>query len=200
MTLTGELLIGAADIAATEGTMKALNPATNREIEPGFALGGRAEVDLAVRLADEAFDSYSHTTLAARAAFLERIADNLDAVRTELAERAALETGLPTVQLEAEAAKAATQFRQFAEVVRKGRFLQATIDPAQPERQPAAKPGQPLEILDERPPDSPPLVRRSHRERVRVSYVCRILPRHRVASQEIPVRPREGPPNGCFFA
>jgi 2,5-dioxopentanoate dehydrogenase len=120
MTLTGELLIGAADVAATEGTMKALNPATNREIEPGFALGGRAEVDLAVRLADEAFDSYSHTTLAARAAFLERIADNLDAVRTELAERAALETGLPAPQLEAEAAKAATQFRQFAEVVRKG--------------------------------------------------------------------------------
>jgi alpha-ketoglutaric semialdehyde dehydrogenase len=40
MTLTGELLIGAADVVATEGTMKALNPATNREIEPGFALGG----------------------------------------------------------------------------------------------------------------------------------------------------------------
>jgi 2,5-dioxopentanoate dehydrogenase len=57
MTLTGELLIGAADIAATEGTMKALNPATNREIEPGFALGGRTEVDLAVRLAEQAFDS-----------------------------------------------------------------------------------------------------------------------------------------------
>ncbi|MCW2241130.1 aldehyde dehydrogenase (NADP(+)) [Azospirillum canadense] len=136
MTLTGMLPIGAADIAATEGTMKALNPATNREIEPDFTLGGRAEVDLAARLADEAFDAYSHTTLAARAAFLERIADNLDAVRAELAGRAALETGLPAAQLEVEAAKAATQFRQFAEVVRRGRFLQATIDPAQPERQP----------------------------------------------------------------
>jgi 2,5-dioxopentanoate dehydrogenase len=117
MILTGELLIGAADVAAIEGTMKALNPATNRKIELGFALGGRAEVDLAVRLADEAFDSYSHTTLAARAAFLERIADNLDAVRTELAERAALETGLPAVQLEAEAAKATTQFRSRGEGV-----------------------------------------------------------------------------------
>jgi NADP-dependent aldehyde dehydrogenase len=136
MTLTGKLLIGAADIAATEGTMNALNPATNRKIEPRFALGGRTEVDLAVRLAEQAFDGYSHTMLAERAAFLGRIADNLDAVRTELAERAAQETGLPAAQLDAEATKAATQFRQFAEVVRKGRFLQATIDPAQPERQP----------------------------------------------------------------
>ncbi len=136
MTLTGELIIGAADVAATEGTMKALNPATNQPIEPDFALGGVAEVDRAAVLADEAFDSYSHTSLADRAAFLERIADNLDAVAKELAARAALETGLPQTQLEGEAAKAATQFRQFAEVVRKGRFLRLAIDPAQPERQP----------------------------------------------------------------
>ncbi|HVI91488.1 MAG TPA: hypothetical protein VM659_24545 [Dongiaceae bacterium] len=40
MTLTGDLLIGAADIAATAGTIKALNPATNQEIQPDFALGG----------------------------------------------------------------------------------------------------------------------------------------------------------------
>jgi NADP-dependent aldehyde dehydrogenase len=116
--------------------MKALNPATNQLIEPDFAFGGVAEVDQAATLADEAFDHYSHTSLARRAAFLESIADNLDAVRHELAARAALETGLPEAQLEGEAAKAATQFRQFAEVVRKGRFLQLAIDPAQPHRQP----------------------------------------------------------------
>ncbi|WP_085648406.1 MULTISPECIES: aldehyde dehydrogenase (NADP(+)) [unclassified Pseudomonas] len=136
MSLTGHLLIGAADVPATEGTMKALNPATNTLIEPEFAFGGTAQVDQAATLADAAFDTYSHTSLAERAAFLESIADNLDAVREELAARAALETGLPQAQLEGEATKAATQFRQFAEVVRKGRFLQLAIDPAQPERQP----------------------------------------------------------------
>ena len=134
MTLTGELLIGAADVAATEGTMRALNPATNQPIEPDFSLGGAAEVDRAARLADEAFDS--HSSLVERAAFLERIADNLDAVRQDLTARASLETGQPQAQLEAEATRAATQFRQFAEVVRKGRFLQAAIDPALPDRQP----------------------------------------------------------------
>ncbi|MVV49702.1 aldehyde dehydrogenase (NADP(+)) [Pseudomonas sp. PB120] len=136
MKLTGHLFIGAENAEGTEGTMKALNPATNQLIEPDFALGGAAEVDRAATLADQAFDDYSHTSLARRAAFLESIADNLDAVRTELAARAALETGLPEAQLEGEAAKAATQFRQFAEVVRKGRFLQLAVDPAQPDRQP----------------------------------------------------------------
>jgi NADP-dependent aldehyde dehydrogenase len=136
MKLTGNLLIGAQEVAATAGTMKALNPATNAEIEPAFAFGTAAEVDRAAELADDAFDSYNNTSLDERAAFLERIADGLDAVAPELAQRASLETGLPAAQLEAETAKSATQFRQFASVVRQGRFRQATIDPAQPGRQP----------------------------------------------------------------
>ena len=53
MTLTGDLLIGASDVPATAGTMKAFDPSTNREIEPPFALGGNAEVNRAARLADE---------------------------------------------------------------------------------------------------------------------------------------------------
>ncbi|WP_415762467.1 aldehyde dehydrogenase (NADP(+)) [Pseudomonas sp. CP4] len=136
MNLTGQLIIGANDVAATAGTMKALNPATREWIEPDFALGDATHVHQAAMLADEAFDSYSHTSLSQRAAFLHSIADNLESVRSELASRAALETGLPQVQLEGEVNRAATQFRQFGEVVRQGRFLQLAIDPAQPERQP----------------------------------------------------------------
>ncbi len=52
MTLTGKLIIGADDIAATAGTMKALNPATNREIEPDFALGGLTLLPEALRQAN----------------------------------------------------------------------------------------------------------------------------------------------------
>lgn len=136
MKLTGNLFVGASEVSASDGTMKALNPANGEYVEPEFAFGGLSEVDRAASLADEAFDSFSHTSLEARARFLGRIADNLDAVRKELAARASLETGLPEPQLEAEAAKAATQFRQFADVVRTGRFLQLSIDPALPERQP----------------------------------------------------------------
>lgn len=136
MNLTGNLLIGGREVPASEGTMKALNPATNQFIEPDFAFGGLADVDLAANLADEAFDLYSHTSLAERSAFLERIADNLEAASQELAARTALETGLPEAQFLGEVVRAATQFRQFADVVRRGRFLHLAIDPAQPDRQP----------------------------------------------------------------
>ncbi|MGW1725838.1 aldehyde dehydrogenase (NADP(+)) [Streptomyces sp. NPDC002306] len=139
MTLTGELLLGATAVAATAGTMRALDPATGELLEPEFAFGGQAEVDRALRLADAAFDSYSHTGLTERAAFLDLIADELEAVKEELAARAALETGLAAGQLAAETLRAADHFRKFATVVRQGRFLQAAIDPAQPDRQPAPR-------------------------------------------------------------
>ncbi|MDD0968602.1 MULTISPECIES: hypothetical protein [Pseudomonas] len=54
MNLTGHLLIGAADVPATEGTMKALNPATNSLIEPEFAFGGAEQVDGPAALLPEA--------------------------------------------------------------------------------------------------------------------------------------------------
>ncbi|MFF3517880.1 aldehyde dehydrogenase (NADP(+)) [Streptomyces sp. NPDC002573] len=137
--LTGELLIGAARVSATTGTMRALNPTTGEFLEPEFAFGGQEEVDRALRLADEAFDSYSHTGLAERGAFLDLVADKLEAVKDELAARTSLETGLPATQLEGETLWAASTFRKFATVVRQGRFLQAAIDPAQADRQPAPR-------------------------------------------------------------
>ncbi|MEU0837659.1 aldehyde dehydrogenase (NADP(+)) [Streptomyces sp. NPDC005969] len=139
MTLTGNLLIGRAGVPATAGTMKAFNPAVGELIEPEFAFGGAAEVDRAVRLADEAVDSYSHTGPAERAAFLDLIADKLEAVKDELAARASLETGLPIAQFEGEVVRTAGVFRKFATVVRQGRFLQVAIDTAQPDRQPTPR-------------------------------------------------------------
>lgn len=139
MTLTGDLLIGGGRVPATAGTMKAFNPATGELIEPEFAFGGPAEVDRALRLADEAYDTYSRTGLEERAVFLELIADKLEAAKEELAARTSLETGLPAAQFEGEAVRSAGVFRKFAAVVRQGRFLQAAIDPAQPDRTPAPR-------------------------------------------------------------
>lgn len=46
---------------------------------------------------------------------------------------------MPAAQFEGETLQAAAHFRKFAIVVRQGRFLQAAIDPAQLERQPAPR-------------------------------------------------------------
>jgi len=137
MTITGEMLIGFSSVRATEGSQRAFNPTTNAEIlEPSFGMGGAAEVERAAILATQAFDAYRNLPLEKRAAFLDAIADNINAIGDELIERAHAETGLPVQRLQGERGRTVGQLRLFAKVVRDGHFLGATIDHAQPVRQP----------------------------------------------------------------
>jgi len=136
MTIRGEMLIGKQSIKGHAGSQKAFNPSSNSELEPAFGFGAAAEVNQAADLAEQAFDTYRNTSLEQRAAFLERIADEIVAIGDELLERAHAETGLPLARLTGERGRTVGQLRLFAQLVRSGRFLTATIDPAQPERQP----------------------------------------------------------------
>jgi len=135
-TLTGEMLIGAAAVRGGEGSLRAFDPARDQEIEPAFGLGGAAEIDRAARLAQAAFDPYRLLTPEQRAAFLEKIADNIMAIGDALIERAQAESALPAARLQGERGRTVGQLRLFAQVVRDGHFLRATIDQAQPERKP----------------------------------------------------------------
>ena len=58
----------------------------------------------------------------------------------ELIVRANAETGLPRGRLEGERARTVNQLRLFADVVRKGEWLDVRIDPAMPERKPFPRP------------------------------------------------------------
>ncbi len=139
--LTGEMLIGASDVYGAQGQQRAYDPAADAEIaEPAFGLGGSAEVDRAAALAEAAFDDYRSRPLAARAAFLEAIADNIEALGDALLARAHAESGLPLARLVGERNRTVGQLRLFARVVRDGHFLHAAIDPALPQRQPAPRP------------------------------------------------------------
>ena len=140
MTLTGEMLIGASCVYGTHGSQRAFNPGTNAEIaEPRFGFGASSEVDRAATLAAAAFDPYRTLPLARRAAFLEAIADNIMALGDTLLNRAHAETGLPLARLTGERGRTVGQLRLFASVVRDGNFLDATIDPALPQRQPSPR-------------------------------------------------------------
>jgi 2,5-dioxopentanoate dehydrogenase len=135
--LSGEMLIGGREVRGAEGSRRAFNPATNAEIPaPEFGMGGAAEVDRAAKLAEQAFDAFRSLPLEERARFLEAIAGNIVETGDVLIERAHAETGLPKPRLQGERSRTVGQLRLFAQVVREGRFLGATIDPAQPERQP----------------------------------------------------------------
>src|ERR1700761_7395500 len=136
MQLTGEMLIGAKSVMGAEGALRATNPATGAELEPAFGGGSEADVEAACALAAGAFDAYRATGLEQRAAFLEAIAQGIVDLGDTLVERVMSESGLPRPRVEGERARTAGQLRLFASLVREGRWLNATIDPAMPERKP----------------------------------------------------------------
>jgi 2,5-dioxopentanoate dehydrogenase len=140
MELTGQSIVGGARAAREGKEFRAANPRNGAALPPVYHSASRAEVDAAARVAAEAFESYSHEGGKAKAAFLRRAADGLDAHKEALAERAHLETALPMPRLLGEVGRTSNQLRMFAGVVEEGSWVQARIDPALPERKPLARP------------------------------------------------------------
>jgi len=136
MTLTGEMLIGARAVRGTEGALRAMNPATGEEMEPVFGGGSAGDVDAACALAEAAFDAYRAVSLEQRAQFLEAIAQGIVDLGDVLVERVMSESGLPRGRVEGERARTAGQLKLFASLVREGRWLNATVDRALPDRKP----------------------------------------------------------------
>jgi len=139
MKVTGEMLIGARSVRGTESTLRAVNPATGAELEPSFGGGSTSDVDAACKLAEAAFDPYRALSLEKRAAFLEAIAQGILDLGELLVERVIAESGLPRGRVEGERARTVFQLRLFAALAREGRWLNATIDHAMPERKPAPR-------------------------------------------------------------
>ena len=140
MELTGLSFLGARRGSRDGAGFQAMNPQTGSTLEPVFHSASPAEVEEAVESAAAAFESYSQLGGKARAAFLRRAAEQFEARKQELAERAHLETALPMPRLLGEVGRTAGQLRLFAGVVEEGSWVQARIDPAMPERQPLPRP------------------------------------------------------------
>ncbi|MGR4069193.1 aldehyde dehydrogenase (NADP(+)) [Billgrantia sp. C5P2] len=136
MQPTGQQLIGQEAVSGSSKPIHAVNPATGETLEPTYAGGSKAEVERACELAEAAFATYRETSLEQRAAFLEAVAGEIEAIGDALIERAMAETGLPRARLEGERGRTCGQLRLFASVVRAGEFLDLRLDPALPERQP----------------------------------------------------------------
>ena len=137
--ITGEMLIGSGMVRGTEGTLRAINPGTGEELDPEFGAGTKSDVDAACSLAEEAFNPFRAMPLEKRAQFLEAIAQGILDLGDALIERVMAESGLPRPRVEGERARTAGQLRLFASLVRDGRWLNATIDRALPERKPLAR-------------------------------------------------------------
>lgn len=136
MNLTGDMLIGARAVRGRAGELRAIDPATGGPLEPAFGAGGEGEVNAACALAQAAFGPFRAAPLAQRAQLLETIAQGLLDLGDELMARAHQETALPLARLQGERQRTVGQLRLFAQVVRDGHWLHATIDRALPERAP----------------------------------------------------------------
>lgn len=105
-----------------------------------FAVGGAAEIDRAAGAAEEAFKVYGWSTRADRAAFLEAIADAIEARGAIITDTGSRETGLPAARLEGERGRTTGQLRLFAKHIRDGAYLDRRHDAALPDRTPAPRP------------------------------------------------------------
>jgi 2,5-dioxopentanoate dehydrogenase len=105
-----------------------------------FQVGTVALIDQACRSAEDAFWSYGYSSRQQRAAFLEAIADEIEARAAAITEIGTRETGLPAARLEGERGRTTGQLRLFATHIRKGEYLDRRTDPPQPEREPLPRP------------------------------------------------------------
>lgn len=140
MILTGEQLIGSTFSAEGSDGFRAVNPAANEPLEPFYYEATVNEVDKAFQAAEKAFWIYRQMKSIERAAFLDKIADEIMALGDELIRRCMQETGLPEARFTGERGRTVNQLKLFAEVVREGSWVDARIDTAVPDREPVPKP------------------------------------------------------------
>lgn len=93
-------------------------------------------IDSIFQAAQTAFLSYKHLPGKERGAFLDSLADILESQRADIVPLAVKESNLPEGRINGELGRTTGQIRLFANLLREGSWVEATIDPAMPDRTP----------------------------------------------------------------
>lgn len=132
MTITGNNLIGFSRSATGNeqftGVIK-----DDAGIAWSFYEATSEEINEAITKANAAFPIYKKIAYTQRALFLERIADEIMALGTELIQATMQESNLPEARLLGERDRTTNQLRFFAKILRDGSWLRAIIDTPTPE-------------------------------------------------------------------
>lgn len=139
-TLLGHNFINGKRSAMGAVSLQSLDATTGEALPLSFMEATREEVDAAALAAAGAFHAYRTTSAAKRAAFLDAIAEELDALGEEFIAMVCRETALPPGRIQGERARTSGQMRLFAQLLRRGDFYGARIDQALPDRQPLPRP------------------------------------------------------------
>ncbi|WP_350013247.1 aldehyde dehydrogenase (NADP(+)) [Pseudomonas asiatica] len=138
--MTGSNFIGGQRSATGSVRLQSLDARTGEALPQAFAQATPEEVDAAAQAAEAAFAEYNALAPQRRAQFLDAIADQLDALDDTFVATVCRETALPAGRIQGERARTSNQMRLFASVLRRGDYLGARIDRAQPQRQPLPRP------------------------------------------------------------
>ncbi|MGF6393722.1 aldehyde dehydrogenase (NADP(+)) [Pseudomonas plecoglossicida] len=138
--MSGSNFIGGARSAAGNVRLQSFDARTGQALPVVFSQATAQEVDAAARAAEQAFAGYNSLAPARRAQFLDAIAEQLDALGETFIATVCRETALPAARIHGERSRTSNQLRLFAQVLRRGDYLGARIDRAQPERQPQPRP------------------------------------------------------------
>ena len=140
MNLKGLSFIGPRRGQPTDKPFHAANPASGKGLEPPYHGATVEEAEEACALAGEAFRTFRRTTPAERAAFLRRIADEIEGIGDALPQRYVEESGLPAGRANGERGRTCGQLRMFAAALESDGWNRPLIEPAQPDREPLPKP------------------------------------------------------------
>ena len=140
MSITGKLFINGEWQTGEAGEYQATDPSTGKLLEPKLTMASSAQVDIALKAAEEAAVTFRQSALATRAEFLNTCADEIMALGDELVERVCAETGYPQGRGIMERGRTCNQLKLFADTILKGDYLDARIDTALPDREPLPRP------------------------------------------------------------
>ncbi|MEP2717092.1 aldehyde dehydrogenase (NADP(+)) [Pseudophaeobacter sp.] len=132
MKLSGKHLIAGKWIGTEEQFLS--DPAQGEA--QSFSVGTVDLVDQAVLAAEDAFWSYGYSSDAERAAFLNAIADEIEARAEAITQIGSAETGLPEARLQGERGRTTGQLRMFAAHILDGSYQDRRHDAALPDRAP----------------------------------------------------------------
>jgi alpha-ketoglutaric semialdehyde dehydrogenase len=125
--ITGKNYIGNTLSAKGTKTYQTFNPKANTSNTTSFVEATSEEIDLAVALASQAFDTYQNTPGTKRAAFLHTIADEIEALGDTLVQTYMSETGLPEGRAKGERGRTLGQLRMFGDLVQTEDWRNPTI-------------------------------------------------------------------------
>ena len=137
--ISGKNYIGKLLTAKGSTKFKTFNPLLNQHNTWEITEATIEEVHQAAELAAVAFKTYAQFSGKKKATFLRAIAEEIEVLGDSLLEMYCTESGLPLGRAIGERGRTLGQLNAFASHLETGDWVEATIDTAQPERQPIPK-------------------------------------------------------------